>query len=45
MKLRTNLKAGGMDRNHNQAAVRAARGVRVRTNLKAGGMSQNHNQS
>lgn len=31
MKTRTSLKAGGMANNHNEAAVRDSRGLKVRT--------------
>ena len=37
MKVRTNVKAGGVDLgNHNESLVRARKGVRVKTHLKAG---------
>jgi len=38
MKLRTNVKAGGLSANHNQT------GLRLKTRVKAGGLSANHNQ-
>jgi hypothetical protein len=40
MKIKTNVKAGGRDLNHNQTM---ARGLKVMTSVKAGG-SFNHNQ-
>jgi len=45
MKTRTNLKAGGMISNHNEAVVRDRRGLKVRSHLKAGGMLANHNEA
>ncbi|HEV8715554.1 MAG TPA: hypothetical protein VGX03_22350 [Candidatus Binatia bacterium] len=48
MKVKTNLKAGGIYINHNETLVRnipQARGLKVKTNLKAGGISQNHNET
>ena len=33
LKIKTNVKAGGVEVNHNQ---RAARGLKVKTNVKAG---------
>jgi len=42
MKIKTNVKAGGLTLNHNQTAVR---GLRVKSNVKAGGLTQNHNQT
>jgi hypothetical protein len=45
MQVKTNVKAGGINMNHNQTLVRdSAKGLRVRTNLKAGG-ALNHNQT
>ena len=38
MKLRTNLKSGGMFANHNQNSLV------VKSQMKAGGMFSNHNQ-
>jgi hypothetical protein len=38
MKVRTHLKAGGMNMQHNEA-------LRVRTAIKAGGLNQNHNEA
>jgi hypothetical protein len=44
MKVKTNLKAGDMPRNHNHTF---ARGLKVKTNVKAGGGEgwPNHNQT
>src|SRR5206468_3890308 len=38
MKIKTNIKAGGMNLNHNQTSVRLAKrsGLRVKTSVKAG---------
>jgi hypothetical protein len=36
MKTKTNLKAGGLNRNHNQTLVRDSRGLKVKTGVKAG---------
>jgi hypothetical protein len=49
MKVKTNVKAGGMQLgNHNEALVRGAvkaRGLKVKTGVKAGGLSSNHNEA
>ena len=47
MKVKTNNKAGGLMRNHNEAIVagKKAAGVRVKTNVKAGGIMRNHNET
>ena len=46
MKVKTNLKAGGNNLNHNETLVRdTARGLRVKTHLKAGGQNLNHNET
>ena len=42
MKIKTNVKAGGLSINHNQTI---SRGLKVKTNVKAGGLSANHNQT
>jgi len=42
MKIRTNVKAGGLATNHNQTATR---GIKVKSGVKAGGLSVNHNQT
>jgi len=39
MRVRTNVKAGGISGNHNQSLLQ------VKTGVKAGGINQNHNQS
>ena len=40
MKIRSNVRAGGTNLNHNQAVS----GLRVRSSVKAGGVNLNHNQ-
>lgn len=40
MKLKTNVKAGGVSFNHNQST-----GLKLKTSVKAGGVSLNHNQT
>ena len=39
MKMKSNVKAGGLHMNHNQA------GLKVASKIKAGGLSANHNQA
>ena len=46
LKVKTSIKAGGQEFNHNEALVRAAsqaRGLKVKTGVKAGGTEMNHN--
>jgi len=48
MKVKTNLKAGGRNWNHNETLVRdaaKAKGMKVKTNLKAGVRYPNHNET
>jgi hypothetical protein len=55
MKVKTNVKAGGLDWNHNETLARAAAkgkgpqgkapGLKVKTNVKAGGYDFNHNET
>ena len=48
MKVKTNLKAGGMQANHNEVLVRdagKAKGLKVKTSVKAGGTQANHNEA
>jgi hypothetical protein len=46
MQVKTNVKAGGVNINHNQTLARdRAKGLRVKTNAKAGGIGVNHNQT
>ena len=40
MRVKSNVKAGGLSYNHNQTA----KGLRVKSSVKAGGISFNHNQ-
>ena len=42
MKIKTNVKAGGTQLQHNQIV---ARGLKVKTNVKAGRITANHNQT
>jgi ribosomal protein L36 len=42
MKVRTSVKAGGQNLNHNQSLVR---GLKVRTSLKSGKIAANDNQT
>ena len=41
LKVRTNIRAGGLSINHNETQVR---GLKVRTNIRAGSLS-NHNET
>jgi len=42
MKVKTNVKAGGVSVQHNQTV---ARGLKVKTGVKAGGVQMQHNQA
>ena len=42
MKVKSNVKAGGVKFNHNQTV---SKGLRVQSKLKAGGISAQHNQT
>ena len=44
MKIKSNVKAGGIRLNHNQAVTRT-KGLRIKSNVKAGGVRLNHNQT
>jgi hypothetical protein len=48
MQVRTNIRAGGLNLNHNQTLVRdreEIRRLKVKTNVKAGGHNLNHNET
>jgi hypothetical protein len=49
MKVKTQVKAGGIGINHNQTVVRVTppnrAGLKVKTAVKAGGLNVNHNQT
>ena len=46
MQVKTNVKAGRLGGNHNEAQVRAAaRGLKVQTGVKAGGINPQHNEA
>src|SRR5947209_1300682 len=45
MKVKTNIRAGSLIGNHNEAQARAARGLKVRTGVKAGSLIGNHNEA
>lgn len=42
MKIKTNVKAGGINMQHNRTM---ARGLKVKTTVKAGRITANHNQT
>src|SRR5262249_34917013 len=42
MKIKTNVKAGGTNMQHNQ---KVSRGLKVKSHVKAGGMTLQHNQT
>ena len=43
MKVKTSIKAGGLNMNHNETFV--CKGLKVKTSIKAGGVSVNHNEN
>jgi hypothetical protein len=48
MQVKTRIKAGGLNWNHNETLVRApsqAQGLKVKTRIKAGGVTLNHNET
>jgi hypothetical protein len=45
MRVRSNVKAGGVQVNHNQTINREKKGLRVKSNVKAGALTDNHNQT
>ena len=45
MKVKSDVKAGGLNLNHNQTVSRGSKGLRVKANVKAGGWRINHNQT
>jgi hypothetical protein len=42
LRVKSNVKAGGLSENHNQTV---ARGLRVKSSVRAGGIGENHNQT
>jgi hypothetical protein len=42
MKIKSDVKAGGLGQQRNQTDTRS---LKVKTNVKAGGLNQNHNQT
>jgi hypothetical protein len=45
MKVKTQLKAGALVPNHNEALARDARDPKVQTGIKAGALGHNHNEA
>jgi hypothetical protein len=46
MQVKTKIKAGGLNINHNETLVKAApTGLKVKTKIKAGGVMLNHNET
>ena len=45
VKIKTQVKAGGISTNHNESLVRKSASVKIKTQVKAGGMGVNHNES
>jgi hypothetical protein len=48
MRVKSNIKAGGSNLNHNQTTAgdtAVGRSLKVRTNIKAGGNNLNHNET
>jgi len=45
MQVKTNMKAGGHQSNHNQSLLHNVKGLRVRSGVKAGGHQTNHNET
>ena len=48
MQVKTRVKAGGFNLNHNETLVQApnqAQGLKVKTRVKAGGFNLNHNET
>ena len=48
MQVKTRIKAGGLNFNHNETLVRTpsqAKGLKVKTRVKAGGLTLNHNET
>ena len=45
MKIKSNVKSGGIGPNHNETIARSkSKGLMVKTGVKAGGTSLNHNE-
>jgi hypothetical protein len=44
MRIKTNVKAGSLNLNHNQTLARARKAIRIKSGVKAGGVI-NHNQT
>ena len=46
LKVKTQIKAGGIRLNHNETLLRKqAKGIKVKTQIKAGGLHLNHNET
>jgi hypothetical protein len=48
MRVKTSIKAGGQNLNHNQTTTRdntKAKSLKVKTNIKAGGVNLNHSET
>jgi hypothetical protein len=45
MHVKSGIKAGGIDHQHNQTLVREVKGIRIRSGVKAGVREPQHNQT